>query len=64
MSGEFAVLPVLLAFTAGVVIAVQQAINGRVARAARNPMSATFYNFAFGTIALGFAFGLVWAVTD
>jgi transporter family-2 protein len=26
-------------------------------------MSATFYNFVFGTIALGAAFGLVWAVS-
>jgi transporter family-2 protein len=63
-SGDFALLPVLLAFTAGVVIAVQQAINGRVARAAQNPMSATFYNFVFGTLALGAAFGVVWAATD
>ena len=63
-SGEFAVLPVLLAFIAGVVIAVQQAINGRAARAAQNPISATFYNFLFGTLALGMAFGVVWGVTD
>ena len=54
----------LLAISAGVAIAVQQAINGRVARAAQNPMSATFYNFVFGTLALGAAFGIVWAVTD
>jgi bacterial/archaeal transporter family-2 protein len=61
-SGDFSVGAVLLAFSAGLVIAVQQAINGRVARAAQNPMSATFYNFALGTVALGMAFGLVWAV--
>lgn len=63
VSGNLALLPVLLAFTAGVAIAVQQAINGRAARAAQNPMSATFYNFLFGTLALGLAFGLVWTAT-
>jgi transporter family-2 protein len=63
VSGDFAVLPVVMAFVAGLAIAVQQAINGRAARAARNPMSATFYNFVFGTVALGAAFGLTWAIS-
>jgi transporter family-2 protein len=58
---DFAPWAVTLAFVAGFLVAVQQAINGRTARAAGHPMSATFLNFLFGTIALGIAFGLVWA---
>lgn len=62
--GGFAVGAVALAFVAGLAIAVQQAINGRASRAAGNPMSATFYNFLFGTIALGVAFGLAWSLLE
>lgn len=58
---DFAPWAVTLAFVAGLLIAVQQAINGRTARAAGNPMSATFLNFMFGTLALGIAFGIAWA---
>lgn len=54
---------VAFAFVAGLAIAVQQAINGRVARTSQNPMSATFLNFLFGTMALASAFGVTWAVT-
>ena len=60
---DFSVLAVAVAFTAGVLIAVQQAINGRTSRAAQNPMSATFLNFLLGTTALGMAFGAAWAVS-
>lgn len=60
---DFSILAVVVAFTAGVLIAVQQAINGRTSRAAQNPMSATFLNFLLGTAALGMAFGAAWAVT-
>jgi bacterial/archaeal transporter family-2 protein len=60
---DFSVVAVVAAFTAGVLIAVQQAINGRTSRAAGNPMSATFLNFVFGTTALGVAFGAMWAWT-
>lgn len=63
-SPDFSVISLVFAFIAGLAIAVQQAINGRTARAAGNPMSATFLNFLFGTIALGTAFGLMWAVAD
>ena len=63
-SPDFAPWAVTLAFVAGLLIAVQQAINGRTARAAGNPMSATFLNFMFGTIALGAAFGIAWFVAD
>jgi transporter family-2 protein len=62
-SGGLAVLPLVLAFMAGLAIAFQQAINGRAARAAQNPMSATFYNFLFGTVALGMALGIAVAAT-
>lgn len=60
---DFSVIAVIVAFTAGVLISVQQAINGRTSRAAQNPMSATFLNFLLGTMALGLAFGAAWAVT-
>ena len=60
-SASLAVGAVLLALVAGMVIAVQSAINGRTARAAGNPMSATFLNFLLGTIALSAALGVAWA---
>lgn len=47
-----AVLPIVLAFIAGALIAVQQAINGRVGVTAQNVFSAAWFNFAFGTAAL------------
>jgi bacterial/archaeal transporter family-2 protein len=59
IDGDVSVVAVVLAFLAGVIIAVQQAINGRVARASRNPMSATVVNFIFGTVALSAALGIV-----
>lgn len=49
---EFKLFPVLLALTAGLVIAIQQAINGRVGVATRNAFSAAWFNFIFGTTAL------------
>lgn len=60
---DFSLVALIAAFTAGLLIAVQQAINGRTSRAAGNPMSATFVNFVFGTAALGAAFGAAWAWT-
>lgn len=52
-------LLVLLPFGAGLAIAVQQAVNGRVSMAARNPLTATLINFTVGTVALVVA----WAIT-
>ncbi|MGH3516848.1 MAG: DMT family transporter [Haloechinothrix sp.] len=49
------VLPVL----AGLAVAVQQAINGRVGAAAHNAMTATLVNFTVGATALG----LAWVVS-
>ena len=53
MAGGVAALPILAAFTAGAIIAFQQAINGRVAVVSRNPWAATWLNFALGTFLLG-----------
>jgi transporter family-2 protein len=63
-NGSLSLIAVVFAVSAGVLIAVQAAINGRVARVAQHPMSATFLNFLFGTIALAAAFGTMWAFTD
>ena len=52
----FEILPIILALTAGAGIAVQQAINGRLGITARNSFSAAWFNFVFGTTALGVAF--------
>lgn len=53
---------VLLAVSAGFGAAVQQAINGRVAAATRDPMSATLVNFIVGLAALLLVTGLALAV--
>lgn len=45
----------LMPVAAGVGVAVQQAINGRVGAAARNAMTATLVNFVVGTVALAAA---------
>jgi transporter family-2 protein len=60
--GHISVIPVVFAVIAGSLTAVQQATNGRVSRAASSPLSATFYNFVFGTTALAAAFGVSLAV--
>lgn len=54
-----AILPLLFALSAGILVAVQSAINGRVARAADNALSATLLNFLLGSVALGLIFGVV-----
>lgn len=51
-SGTFSTWAVALAFVAGVLIAVQAAINGRVAVIARQPLTPTWTNFAGGTVLL------------
>jgi bacterial/archaeal transporter family-2 protein len=54
MSGADLSLPALLAaFAGGCLVAVQQALNGRVNIATRQPVSTTWLNFLFGTVALG-----------
>ena len=63
-SGGASLIVVAVSFVGGVGLAVQQAINARVSNAARNPISATFYNFILGTAILSSAFGVAWALTD
>ena len=57
-------LAVVAALIAGLVIAVQQAINGRVGAAARNAWTAAWVNFTLGTVMLGAVLGLAWAFTE
>jgi transporter family-2 protein len=52
LSGEISLLPVLLSFLVGALIAIQQAINGRIGIIAGNAFSSTWFNFVFGTSAL------------
>lgn len=60
---EGSTLAVGAALVAGLAIAVQQAINGRVGAAARNPWTAAWVNFTLGTTMLGAALGIAWAFT-
>lgn len=59
-----ALVPVIAALVAGLAIAIQQAINGRVGAAARNPWTAAWVNFTVGTVMLGALLGLTWGLTD
>jgi transporter family-2 protein len=52
LSGEVSLMPVLLSFLVGALLAIQQAINGRIGITAGNAFSSTWFNFAFGTSAL------------
>lgn len=61
---EGAGLPVAFALIAGLAIAVQQAINGRVGAAARNAWTAAWLNFTLGTVMLGAVLGLAWGLTE
>ena len=63
-TGSVALAAVAMAVIAGLCVAVQQALNGRISIAAGSPLAATFYNFVFGTALLASAFGLAWALTD
>lgn len=57
------VWPILLAMCAGALIAVQQAVNGRVGAVAGRAVSAAFLNFTFGFVLLAVGFLLAWAFT-
>lgn len=61
---EGSVIAVMAALVAGLAIAVQQAINGRVGATARNPWTAAWVNFTLGTVMLGAALGIAWGLTD
>lgn len=58
--GSIPILPVILAFIAGLMFSVQAAYNGQVSVATGAPLSATFLNFIFGWIVLGVALGFGW----
>jgi bacterial/archaeal transporter family-2 protein len=63
-ASDIAPFAVAFALIAGVLIAVQQAINARVGRAAHSAWTAAWVNFVFGTAALilglGIAVGIGW----
>jgi transporter family-2 protein len=65
ISGEPVVVSALVAsIVAGALIAIQQAINGRVARAAHNSWTAAGLNFALGSFALLAAVLVTTAIRD
>lgn len=51
-NATFTVIPVLMVLIVGVVIAVQQALNGRVNVVSTRPLATAFLNFLMGTIVL------------
>jgi transporter family-2 protein len=51
-TATFSVVAVVAGFAAGAALAVQGAINGRVAVVARSPLSASWVSFAVGTVFL------------
>lgn len=55
------VVALLAAFVGGCLVAVQQALNGRVNVASRQPIATTWLNFAFGTAGLAVGVLLGWA---
>lgn len=59
-----AIPAIVTAVIAGLAIAIQQAINGRVGAAAGNGFSAAWVNFTFGCLLLGAAIGVAWSLTD
>lgn len=59
-----AIWPIAIAILAGLLIAFQQAINGRVAAVARYSISAAFINFTIGFTLLGAAWGIAWMLSD
>lgn len=61
---EGSTFAVIAALVAGLAIAVQQAINGRVGATARNAWTAAWVNFTLGTAMLGVALGLAWGFTE
>lgn len=52
LSGHFQVLVTILPFIVGLLLGVQQALNGQVKTLAGSAITATFFNFAYGTALL------------
>lgn len=57
-SATFKAAPIILAITVGIVIAFQQALNGRLNVVSTRPLSTTFVNFLMGSIVLSFALAI------
>lgn len=57
-SSTFKFAPIILAITVGVVIAFQQALNGRTNVVSTRPLATTFVNFLMGAIVLTIALGV------
>ena len=62
--GVASVPAIVAAVVAGIAIAVQQAINGRVGATAGNGFSAAWVNFTLGCVLLGAALGVAWGLTS
>ncbi|MDP2014420.1 MAG: DMT family transporter [Actinomycetota bacterium] len=62
--GSIPILPVVMAFIAGLTFSVQAAYNGRVSFSVGVPLAATFLNFVFGWVVLGAALGFGWLALD
>ena len=54
-SSTFKVAPIILAITVGIVIAFQQALNGRMNGTSMRPLATTFVNFLMGAFVLTIA---------
>jgi len=54
-SSTFKVAPIVLAITVGIVVAFQQALNGRINVISARPLATTFVNFLMGSIVLTIA---------
>jgi len=57
-SATFKAAPIILAITVGIVIAFQQALNGRLNVVSTRPLSTTFVNFLMGSIVLSVALAI------
>ena len=57
-SATFKAAPIILAITVGIVIAFQQALNGRMNVVSTRPLSTTFINFLMGSIVLSIALAI------
>ena len=54
-SSTFKIAPIVLAITVGIVVAFQQALNGRMNVISARPLATTFVNFLMGSIVLTIA---------
>ena len=57
-SATFKFAPIILAITVGIVVAFQQALNGRTNVVSTRPLATTFVNFLMGATVLSIALGI------